>query len=154
MTVLPHASVAARFGEHLAADVDDEAVLLGDRDEVVRGHQPACRVLPAHERLEGHDAVLGERDDRLVLHHELVFLQRAAQIGLELEPGHRRRVHLGFVDAVAAFALALGAVHRGVGVAQELVGSVAVRPRVGDARTGVDEDLLARDEEGRLEARR
>ena len=65
---------------------------------------------------------------------ELVVLQRAAQIGLELEPGDGRGVHLGFVDAVAALALALGPVHRGVGVAQELVGVVAVRARVGDAR--------------------
>ena len=151
MTLLPHAGVAARLGEHLAADVDDEAVLLGDRDEVVRGHEPAGRVLPAHERLERHDAVLGERDDRLVLHDELVVLQRAAQVGLELEPGDRRRVHLGFVDAVAALALALGPVHRGVGVAQELVGVVAVRAREGDSGARVDEDLLARDEERRLE---
>ena len=114
-------------------------------------HEPAGRVLPAHERFEGDDAVLGERHDRLVLHHELVVLQRAAQVGLELEPGDRGRVHLGFVDAVAALPLALRAVHRGVGVAQELVGVVAVGAGERDAGARVDEDLLARDEERRLE---
>ena len=151
VALLPNASVAARLGEHLTADLDDETVLLRDRDEVVRRHEPARRVLPADECLERDHPVLGERDDRLVLHDELVFLQGSAQVGLELEPGDRRRVHLGLVDPEATLALALGAVHRGVGVAEQLVGGGAVRAGVGDARARMDEDLLARDEEGRFE---
>ena len=47
--------LAARFVEHVAADVDDEAGFLGDRDELVGADEPSGRVLPAHEGFERLD---------------------------------------------------------------------------------------------------
>ena len=47
--------VAARFAQDPAADRDDQAGLLGERDEVERRHEPAVRVDPADERLDAGD---------------------------------------------------------------------------------------------------
>ena len=52
------ASAAAwrqRLGEHPRADLDDEAGLLGDRDEVQRRDQAQARVRPAQQRLDADD---------------------------------------------------------------------------------------------------
>ena len=55
-------------------------------------------MLPSHERLEPDDLVVRQRDQRLVVQHELVALERAAQLRLELEAldggvVHRRLEH-------------------------------------------------------------
>ena len=47
-------------------------------------------MLPAHERLEGDDAALGDRDDRLEVEDELVLLERAAQVVLAARRARRR----------------------------------------------------------------
>ena len=51
---------------------------------------------------------------------------RALEVGAELVTREHHRVHLGLEHAVGALAVGLGAVHRGVGVADQLLG-VAVR---------------------------
>ena len=61
------------------------AVLLGQRDEVRRRDEAARRVVPAGERLEAGQRLAVERDDRLVVDVDLVALDRAQQLALELE---------------------------------------------------------------------
>ena len=97
-------------------------------------------MVPAQERLEADDAVTVERDDGLVLDHELVRVERHAQVVLELESCHGGGVQARVVSAQAALALCLCLVHGQVGVAQE---QVAIVPRRGDrvSDTGPDEDL-------------
>ncbi len=89
--------------------------------------------------------------DRLVEDEELVALQRAFEVDLEGEPGQRRGMHARFEDLDSVLAVALGHVHRHVGVAQQLVRGLVVAGRDGDADAGVDEQLLAAMLERRLE---
>ena len=84
---------------------------------------------------------------------ELVALDRAAEIDLELEPLDEVDVHLGVVALEAALAGGLGAVHREVGVAEQLVGAPRIRARDREAEAAAHEDLLPVDDERRLRAR-
>ena len=70
---LPGLDLAHGGAEHPAGERDDQAGLLGDRDELLGSEQPVARVVPAHERLDaddaaGHDVGLG-----LVVQLELSF---------------------------------------------------------------------------------
>ena len=76
---------ACALAQRLVQDVHASAaairpVLLGQRDELVGRHQPALRVLPADQRLDAGDPPVGEPDLRLVVQHELVVVDGAAQL--------------------------------------------------------------------------
>ena len=141
--LLPIAGLAARPIEDPAPDVDDESGLFRERDELQRSEQPAARMLPAYECLEPVDPAGRELDGGLVVHDELVALQRAAQIGFELQAVERGVVQGRLEPAHAGFAVALGEVHGHVGVADQLVGSVA-GPVERDARARGHDETLAR----------
>ena len=81
----------------------------------------ALRVLPPHQPLEADDASLLEGDDGLVVHHELLQLDRAPQLRLELQQRHRVAVHRLVEHLIGAAPGRLGAVHGGVRVAQDLL---------------------------------
>ena len=124
----------AGLPQHEVAQGEDEAGLLGQGDELVRREQAALGMLPAHERLEADRALGRERDDRLVDEPQLVALEGPPQVGLELEHGHRPRVHGVVEDLVAVAPLRLGPVHRGVGVAQQVLRTPVARRRRGRCR--------------------
>src|SRR3954463_15982055 len=132
-------SLPACLVQNPAAEVDDQAGLLRERDEVEWHDEPAPWMRPAQERLESDDAAARELDDRLVVDDELVAFDRAPQVGLDLEPLDDRRMHARLERRVgAALAGALGAVHGHVGVAQEVLRVVlAVR----DPHARADEHL-------------
>ena len=67
----------ARLLEHVAPERDDQAGVLGERDELGRGDAAAARVVPAHERLDRGRLAGREVDDRLVLDDQLALLDRA-----------------------------------------------------------------------------
>ena len=68
------------------AERQDEAAVLGDRDEHGRRNHALDRMVPPRERLEaGHD-IAAQIDDRLVVQLELAALDRLAQIHLDLAP--------------------------------------------------------------------
>ena len=90
-----------------------------------------------------------ELDDRLVDGDELVALERALQRRLEAEPSGQLDAH-GLVEPLDLAAPALlGAVHRGVGVAEQLDARLDVAAGGGDADRRGDEDLVAADRERR-----
>ena len=60
-----------------------------------------------------------ELDHGLVVQDELLVLERALQVGLQLQAPQRGVVHRGLEDLVATLALLLRHVHRDVGVAHE-----------------------------------
>ena len=135
------------------AEVDDQPALLGQRHEVARRHEADARPLPAHERLDAVDRAAGHADDGLVVEHELLALHGAPQGGLGAHPleraGPQRRVeHL-----VARATARLGAVHRRVGVAQQVDGRLRLRAGQRDADRGGDEDLLLGQPEGPAQRR-
>ena len=133
----------AALAQHPAPDVDDQPALLGERDELDRRDQPALGMAPAQQRLDAGDGLVLEPDERLVMKLELLALERPLQVGAQLEAGHHPVVHGGLEQAVAALALGLGDVHRGVGVADQLVGVGGV-PRLDDrdAEAGADDQVV------------
>ena len=79
-------------------------------------------MLPDDQRLASRDLPRTQRDHRLVAQPQLFALDRAAQVGVELELGLGVRVHGGVEHGVPGAAQILGAVHGRVGVAQQLLG--------------------------------
>ena len=149
---LPLARLPAGLTQHPAADRDDEAGLLRERDEVERRHEAALGVVPAHERLDRRDPAAGQVDGRLVVDHELVALERLLELGLQLEALERGEVHVRLEELVAALAAALGDVHGHVRVAQQLLGSLAGSAGArGDADARVHEGALPVDLERRAQ---
>ena len=116
--------------------------------KVSGGIMPRGRVRPARERLDADRAAALELDHGLVDEPQLVALERVAQVGLELDARQQRGAHRRLVGRGAVAARLLGAVHREVGVAQQLVGAQRGVAGVGDADRGADEDLLALHVEG------
>ena len=94
---------SARLLEHPSADRDDQAGLLGDRDELGRADQTAIGVLPAQQRFDAHHRPGREVDDRLVVDGELVALEGAVQRrrGRQSSLGHERKRLVEQLDAVA-----------------------------------------------------
>ena len=74
-----------------------------------------------------------ERDDRLVVHDEVLALDGPAQLGLEREQPHRVPVHLLVEDLVPGPTRRLGPVHGDVGVAQDVLRPARFRARQRDA---------------------
>ena len=66
LRVLPRLQLPARLGQHPLPQRHDEAGALGQRNEFQRRDQSQHRMLPADQRLETHDLVRGQRDDRLI----------------------------------------------------------------------------------------
>ena len=81
----PGAGLRQRAVEHVQRERADQAGVLGQRDERVGVEEAALRVLPAHERLDA-----GTRPGRQVglgleVQDELVLVDRAPQVGDQLE---------------------------------------------------------------------
>ena len=122
----------ARLREHLAIDRRDQ-LLVGVAHERRGADQPAPRVPPARQRLHRHDLAGVERDDRLEVRDHLAVLQRGGELVAPARPALGRRLHLREPHAHLALAGVLGAVHRHVGLAQQLVRLQRARRRGGDA---------------------
>ena len=95
--------------------------LLGQADERERRHQTALGVLPADERLEPDDPVGPEVDDRLVVGAQLVALEGAPEVALEIEALERLGAHRRVEQREVPGRIALGPDHRDLGLAQQLV---------------------------------
>src|SRR5207253_5420386 len=105
--LLEPARFLARGLEHPPPERDDETALLGERDEVERRDHPALGMLPAHERLEARDPLGLEGYERLVVQHELVVLERALQLGPELNLTHDTLVRGRLIHLAPPLALIL-----------------------------------------------
>ncbi len=66
--------------------IADQVAVLGDRNEHAGADRSALGVVPAHQRLEPGDDVVGRADDRLVIHLQLAARERVAQVFLDLAP--------------------------------------------------------------------
>jgi hypothetical protein len=101
------------------AQMIDEAVVFGDRDEHV-GRDHAVAVFPAHQRLHGADFAGGGPHDGLVVEQELAVLHGFEHALLDAELFVEPVREFGRVDAVAVLALCLGLVHGKVGMLEQL----------------------------------
>jgi hypothetical protein len=117
-------------GEPLECVLEDEPVdrpgqadVLGHRHELARRDQSSGGVVPANERLDpGHLAGLVEDEARLVVDAELASLDRLADGRLEVDPLDRPASGVLVEQLVARAALLLGAIHGGVGLAENRLG--------------------------------
>ena len=110
--------------------------------------QPAVGVSPAQQRLEPDELLGHELDQRLVVQLELVALDRVAQVALDRHPLDQTTAQRGVERLEAPAAELLGAVHRGVRVAQQLLGGPGPSLADGDADAGRDEHLVSVDLKG------
>ncbi len=107
------------------------------------------RVLPTNQRLESNHRVSAEGHDRLVPQRELLPVDGAPQIGLELQPLNGLVMHRGVEHRVAVATRRLRAVHGDVGIPDKVV-TVAVLGRAdGDTDARAREDLLSVESHGR-----
>ena len=104
---------------------------------------PAHRVLPAQQGLDGDGLQVGCGAHRLVVQPQLAAGQRLAQLDLEVEPELGLGVQRLVEEVDAAAAVALGPVHRRVGVAQDVLGAAAGGRHGGDADARRDGDGAA-----------
>src|SRR3712207_941170 len=101
-----------------------------------RSEQAPLGVLPARQRLHPDDLKRIEADDRLVVEDQLVAIDPAAQLALDLKPLDRAGAQLLAEQLGAAATMLLGPVHRGVGVAHKPLGGDG--RRMGGRRRGSD----------------
>ena len=99
-------------------------------------------MIPANQRLEAADAEIGQRDNRLVINHQLVLVDGFAQAGFGLEAGDGLLAQSVVEEFKARLAVGLGVIHGGVGVAQQVFGSGAGGAE-GDSDAGGDKHTAA-----------
>ena len=99
-------------------------------------------MVPAHERLDPDDRAVAQGHDGLVVERELVAFQRPAQVVLDAQPADRTATQPLVVELVAGAAALLGAVHRRLGVADEILRPLAALCHR-DPDRGGDEVLVA-----------
>ena len=136
------------------ADRQDQAGLLGQRDELGRRHRAQLGAVPAQQRLDAGDARRSQIELGLVVQRQLVALDGAAQARLQRQPLERQRLQSAVVELEVVLALFLGVVHRDVGVLhQRAARRCASSGNIADADAGGDAALLALDHH-RLDHRR
>ena len=123
----------------------EAAGFFGRAQEVVGHAQPAHRMVPAHQRLEADQAAVGQAQDGLVVRHEFLAVQRAAQVAFEFKQLERGFVQVFVEDGETLPAGGLGAVHGHVGIAQQFFRAAVARVHQGDADAGRGVELLAGD---------
>ena len=127
--------------DHPVAQCDGERVLLQQRDELGRWHQPFAGVLPADQGFEAGNLAVGQPHLGLVVQPHFAFGQRLAHFIDAHEALARRFVFQRVEHVVAVLARQFGQVHGLVGLAQQLLGlhRVGLREqRHADARRQVE----------------
>ncbi len=149
----PQGRLAARLLQHPAAQFDDQAAVLGHRDETVRRHRPQGGAVPAQQGFDlAHPAAAGLRDD-LVCKPEFAGPDGLAQGAVDHQRVAGGRVHGVAEKAQLAPARLLGLVHGDVGVAQQGVAVRAVARIAGQADAGRHGHRVVRQVEARPHGR-
>ena len=117
-------------------DRNDQARLLGERDELRRMDQSELRMLPARERLDAQDPSGGDVDSGLVVYGKLAPGQSLAQTAFEGQVFQRGGVHGLVVELAEIASQFLGPVHRGISVSDQGLGIRAVLRIEADADAG------------------
>ena len=89
----PRGELPADLVDDPVAERDDQAGLGHRRQELAREQETAFRVAPAHERFEPVGAAADEVDDRLVVHLELLLVQGAADVCIQVQLVYGVGVH-------------------------------------------------------------
>ena len=135
----------AADAQHPFAERVDEAGFLGERDEHLRRHVAVLGVVPAQQRLGADDRAVVDAHHRLVVQAQRVVGERRAQRGLERVLAQPVLGQVRVEELVGVAAEVLGAVHRDVGVLQQLLRIVGVVGIHGDADRRRDVDVVLLD---------
>ena len=137
-TLRPARQLRAGLLQHEAAQRQDQAALLGQRNELCRTHHAARGVTPAQQHLCAHQA-RALIHHGLVVHAELAALQPLAHIGLQVQARVHRGLHRRVKEAQRVAPAGLGFVHRQVSALEQFVHFHALAPeqRDADARRAV-----------------
>ena len=127
--------------QHPFAERQDQAGLLGQRNEARRRNLAPLGVAPAQQRLDPDHPHADEVDLRLIVEVELSVREAAAKVVLERPALAQAQVHLFLEEAERAAPFGLRPIERQVRVLQELPRIAAIGE--GDADAGPHQDLLA-----------
>ena len=127
--------------EHPVADRHDDAGLFGDPDELAGATSPRTGCSQRRSASSATRSPDRRSNCGWNTHAQLVALERLAESALGEQPGDGLRVHRLVEQLAARTAAALGAVHRGVGVAQQAGGAISRAARHRDAEAGGHDDL-------------
>jgi hypothetical protein len=123
---LPGHLLLRSSAKHQQAQLADESGAFANRNEQVWSHQATLGMAPARQGL-GTDRTARERvHDRLVVHLELMTLERQPQFSFQHRSGAQRIAHAGVIKRQIVAAPVLGGVHRQVRVAQQRFDVLAV----------------------------
>ena len=136
--ICPLRGLAGGLLQHPTTDRRDPPGLLGERDEVLGLDHAARGVPPAQERLDAHDLLARQLEDRLIEQEELPGLQGVIEVHLERQALFLAALHVRLEQHRAVLAVRLCAVEGQVGVPQQLVGRLAVADRDPDADAAGD----------------
>ena len=142
------AELPARFLEYPASERQDQAGLLGNRDELRWRHKAALGMIPPHQRLQSDDPSGGKLHLRLVVCLDLAAVERAAQL---IRDGHAPleiAVEIVAVEADAIAPILLGAVERQIGLRHHRVRPCDIGGIARDPDAGGDACLAAFDQIG------
>ena len=140
----PHRALLGCRAQDPVAENVNQARLLGERNENLRRNFAVLRIVPTQQRLGADDRLVGDADDRLIVKHELVFLDRNAECLFQRVLIEPPRGEIGVEKLIGVAAKLLGAVHRHVGVLEQAFRIVAVVGinRDADRRRHIDLVLL------------
>ena len=133
---VPSFQCQAGLADHPLAHLDDQAGILGDRDEMVGRNRALRLILPAHQGLGTADVPAFQADHRLVMHRQRALLECAAQSGFEMDAPHRALGDALLVKVESVAPAVLGLVHRRVGMLHQRLGVPAVLRVQADADAG------------------
>src|SRR6185369_6467161 len=105
-------------------------------------------MVPAHECFKSGESSGLQSNNRLVVNSEFLVFDRLSQIAFELQPRNRARVHSLVKQFVARLAIFLGAIHRDVCVAQNVVRPIVTARAECDADTRRSECRILVEHEG------
>src|SRR6185437_10557052 len=75
---VPVGELPAHLPQHPHSELEDEAALLGYRNEAPRGYETEMRMIPPHQRLESRCGAGFEIERGLILEEQLIAVDRAS----------------------------------------------------------------------------
>ena len=129
----------------------DQPGFLGDGQESCRWNEAFLRILPANERLECHDPLRFDVENRLVVHVELSELERRPQARFQVHPLVEFAIHDGAENLEVVATAVLGLIHGGVGVTQQRADVVAVSRKHAETDAHRGDERLAGNDQRHLE---
>ena len=141
--LLPEVHLLARRAQDPGPDRHNQACLLGRRDELEWGDEPALGVLPTHQGLEPHELAAVQVHQGLVEDDKFLAFHGPSQINFHLQERHSTGIHVGVEDLIARLAVGFGTIHGGFGIAYDLLRPIIACGAQGDTNTGRGEHLMS-----------